>query len=92
MSDWLPDPGLGTEDLEKGMRAGKARHVIPIALIAIAMLATFNSGGLVKWSERLPSHEASLWVAEKAAAWHELMLELGPARVFEDVKVRLRIE
>jgi hypothetical protein len=90
MSDWLPDPGLGTQDLEKGMRAGRAGQVAPIALVAFLVLATFNSGGLVRWAERLPSHEASQWVSEQISAWHDLMLRLGPAHAFEEVRRRLR--
>ena len=92
MSDWLPDPGLGTQDLEKGMRAGRAGQVVPIALIALIMLATFNSGGLVRWAERLPSHQASQWISEQAAAWHDLMLRLGPAHILEVARRRLRTD
>ena len=86
------DQALGHEDLEAGMRAGHARKVPVIAVIAFAMLLTFNSGGLVKWMEGLPSNATTAWLAERAGDWHGRMRDLGPARVFEDLRQRLKVE
>lgn len=84
------DPSLGTEDLERGMRPGHARDVAIIGLVAVAMLLVFNSGGLAKWTEGLPSSQTTAWIAERAGDWHRRMLDLGPAKAFESVRQRLR--
>lgn len=84
------DPG--TVELEKGMRSGKASHVAAIAAIVFALLATFNAGGLARWTQALPSSETNLWVAERAFEWQETMTRLGPARWFETLRARLRGE
>jgi hypothetical protein len=86
------DLPVGTEELETGMRAGYAREFAVIFLIVSLILLTCNSGGLARWTETLPSSAASAWVAEQAARWHQLMLEVGPARMFEDLRKRLKIE
>lgn len=80
------DDRIGTEDLERGLRAGHARQFAIIALIAIAMLATFNAGGLARWTQALPSNAATLWLAEQAADWHALMRRLGPAALYDKAR------
>lgn len=79
---------IGTEDLERGMRAGKASHFAQIAAIAVLMLATINSGGLARWTQSLPSTPLNLWIAELAADWHALMLQAGPAALYEQLRER----
>lgn len=82
------DPETGTEDLERGMQAGRAVHVSVIALIAGSMLLAANSGGLAKWTQTLPSTPVNIWLAERAGDWHALMLRLGPAAIYERLKSR----
>lgn len=84
------EPELGTEELEKGMRPGRARDVGRIGLIAVALLLVINSGGLAKWTESLPSTASNAWIAERAFDWHELMKKLGPAVVFERIRDAIR--
>ena len=82
------DPMLGTEELERGLRAGHARQVAVIGLIVVAMLLTVNSGGLARWTQSLPSTAVNAWLAERAADWHTLMLRLGPAATYERLRRR----
>lgn len=84
------DPELGTEELERNMCPGHATDVARIAGIAIAMLLVFNSGGLARWTETLPSSERNAWIAERAGDWHALMLRLGPAALFERLRESVR--
>lgn len=85
-----PEPDLGRDELEKGMRPGKASHVAVIAVISFAMLLVVNAGGLARWTQSLPSSERNLWIAERALEWQEAMTRLGPARWFEEGRQRLR--
>jgi hypothetical protein len=82
------DGRIGAEDLEKGMRAGHAREVAVIVVIVVATLLTVNSGGLVRWTQSLPSAPHTAWLAERAAEWHTLMMQLGPAAHFEKLRER----
>ncbi|MEZ5852490.1 MAG: hypothetical protein R3D68_17800 [Hyphomicrobiaceae bacterium] len=84
------DMDLGTEELEHGMRPGRARDAALIIVIVVAMLALFNSGGLVRWAERLPSSDASFWINERALQWDDAMRRLGPATLFEQIRERIR--
>ncbi len=74
---------LGTEELEHGMRAGHAREVVVIGVIAVTMLAVVNSASLVRWTQALPSSPYTAWIAERAADWNALMVRLGPAEWYE---------
>lgn len=84
-----PRTELGTEELEAGMRPSRARDVVTIGLIAVTMLALFNSAALVSWTQQLPSTATNAWLAERAGAWHSLMQRLGTAQLFARVKERL---
>ena len=86
------DPDLGTTELERGMRAGRARDAALIGLIAVTLLLVVNSGGLARWTQTLPSSETNAWLAERAGDWHALMTRLGPAAWFEQARERLRPE
>ncbi|MFM9941713.1 MAG: hypothetical protein ACKVP7_19690 [Hyphomicrobiaceae bacterium] len=79
---------IGTEDLERGMRAGHARQFAAIAAIAVLLLATVNSGGLARWTQALPSNAMNLRLAELAGDWHALMTRLGPAALYERLRPR----
>ncbi len=83
------DERLGTEELERGMRPGRARDAGLILLIAVAVVAIFNSGGLVRWTERLPSSDVSVWIIERALQWDDTMRRLGPATLFEQIRERI---
>lgn len=85
-----PDAVIGTQDLERGMRAGRARDFASIASIAVAMLLVVNSGGLVRWTQALPSTPTTAWLAERADDWHRLMLRAGPAAAFESLRQSVR--
>jgi hypothetical protein len=90
----MPEPtneGLGTLELERGMRPSPASSFRTIALIAVLLLLLFNSGGLVRWAQQLPSNPVNAWLAERAADWDRLM-HVPPADVLENVKKLLRVE
>ena len=86
------DPNVGTEELERGMRAGRAVDILKIGLIAVALLLVFNSDGLAKWTQTLPSSATNAWLAEQADGWHQLMTRLGPAALFDRLRERWRID
>lgn len=77
---------LGTEDLEQGMRAGRARHVAKIGCVLLVLLALINSGGLAQWTQSLPPSARNSWIAERAAEWDRFARALGPAQLFEQVR------
>ena len=81
---------LGTEDLEKGLRPSPAREFAVIAAIAVSIMLVFNSGGLVRWTQRLPSSETSLWIATRAFEWDELMQRAGTAQFMESLRAFCR--
>lgn len=83
--------GIGTKDLEKGLRASPASTFRTIAVNAVLILLVFNSDGLVRWTQALPSNPASSWIAERASDWHRLM-QVPPADVFESIKKLLKVE
>lgn len=85
------DGMMGTEELEKGLRASPASAFATIACNAVLVLLIFNSAGLVKWAQLLPSHPASIWVAERAADWHKIM-QTSPADMSEAIRQRLKVE
>ena len=84
------DAEVGTEDLEKGMRTSRASTFATIAVNALLLLLVFNSGGLVRWTQQLPSSPVASWVAERAADWDRLMHVPLPD-MFEYIKKRLQI-
>ncbi len=86
-----PDEMIGTQDLAKGLRASHASTFLVIACNAILLLLVFNSAGLVRWTQALPSNPVSIWVAERAADWHRLM-QTSPADVAEAVRQRLKVD
>lgn len=81
---------LGTQDLEAGLRPSKAREFALVAAIVVVMLLVFNSGGLVAWTQRLPSSETTAWISERASEWHERMQRIGAAQLMERLKLALR--
>jgi hypothetical protein len=76
---------LGSQDLEKGLRPSRASAFATVAVNAILLLAVFNSGGLVRWTQQLPSSPVAAWVAERAADWDRLM-HVPPPEIFQYVK------
>ena len=75
-----PEPdALGTEDLERGLRPTPISDFRTVAFIALVVLLLFNSAGLVKWTQQLPSNTVNVWLAERAADWDRLM-QATPAR------------
>lgn len=88
-----PDDGdmVGTQDLEKGLRASPASAFLTIACNAMLIVLVFNSAGLVRWTQLLPSHPASIWVAERAVDWHKLM-QVSPTDMYEAIRQRIKIE
>ena len=83
---------LGSQELEKGMKPGRARDVLVIGLIAAAMLLVFNAGGLAKWTQSLPSNAAYARLAEIASDWDQAMRRSGPAEWFEALRERFKID
>lgn len=86
------EPALGTEELEKGMRPGRAGHAALIGAVTVVLLLVFNAGGLARWTQHLPSTPANAWIAERAADWHGLMTRLGPSAWFDALRRRVRGE
>jgi hypothetical protein len=84
------DGELGTQDLEKGLRPSRASAFAIVAANALILLLVFNSGGLVRWTQQLPSGPVAAWVAERAADWDRLMRVPLP-EMFEHLKKRLQI-
>lgn len=91
MRDDNPHSMIGTEELEQGLRASRASAFATIACNAILVLLIFNAAGLVRWAQLLPSHPASIWVAERAADWHKVM-QVSPADMYESIRQRIKIE
>ena len=90
----MPEPtqdDLGTLELEKGLRPSPASCFRTIALITVLLLLVFNSGGLVRWTQQLPSNPVNVWLAERAADW-DRMMHVPPADVFESLKKFLKVE
>ena len=87
-----PAAAFGVDELEKGMQPGRAREAAWIGAIALLILLVINSGGLAQWTQRLPSTATNAWIAETADAWHQVMLKLGPAALFERARERFRID
>jgi hypothetical protein len=77
------ETSVGTEDLEKGLRPASAWTFPPILLITLAMLLVFNAAGLDRWTHELAPSPVNAWLAARAAEWHGLMVQYGPARVYE---------
>ena len=84
------DNEVGTKDLEKGMRPSSAATFATIAANALILLLAFNSAGLVRWTQQLPSRRRRRGCAERAADWDRLM-HVPPPEMFEQLKKRLQI-
>ncbi len=82
----------GALELERGMTPGRTRDALKIGLIAVAMLVVFNSAGLAKWTQSLPSNSVCAWLAETASDWDQAMRHWGPAGLFEQLRERFKIE
>jgi hypothetical protein len=87
-----PDNGLGTKDLEKGLRPSPASAFLTPAAIVLMLLLVFNSAGLLRWTERLPANPATAWMADRASDWHRLMVRLGPAVAFDSLRRLLKVD
>ena len=85
------DTTFGTQELEQGMYPGRAADVLRIALVAVVLLLTFNSSGLARWTQNLPSNAATAALAEAASEWNDKMQNLGPARVFDQLRDHFKI-
>ena len=91
MSSEREESLIGTEELERGLRPSRAAAFATIACNAVLVLLIFNSAGLVKWAQGLPSHPVSIWVAERAADWGRAM-QTSPAEMYEAVRQRLKVD
>jgi len=77
---------MRTDDLEAGMLPSRASSFLVIAVIAVGLLAVFNSRSLVDWT-RQPQPGPGIAALEKpAVAWHDWMVRLGPAAGFEKLR------
>ena len=86
------DLAPGTIELETGMRPQRLRVLPPIMAIALALLLVFNSQGLVKWTQNLPSTTFNQHVADAAGWWHGAMTRLGPAKAFDTLRDAIGVE
>ncbi len=85
------DTTLGTQELEQGMHPGRAADVLRIALIALVLLLIFNASGLARWTQNLPSNAATAAIAEAASEWNDQMQNLGPAKLFDHLREKFKI-
>jgi len=77
---------MRTDDLEAGMLPSRASSFLVIAVIAVGLLAVFNSRSLVDWT-RQPQPGPGIAALEKpAVAWHGWRVRLGPAADFEKLR------
>ena len=81
---------IGTEDLEKGMRASRASSFVVIAAIAVAMLMLSNSQALVSWTRQPQPGPVIAALQKPATAWHAMTVDLGTAADYERLRARLR--
>ena len=44
----------------------------------------------MRWTQRLPSSETSLWIATRAYEWNELMQRIGTAQPMESLRAFCR--
>jgi hypothetical protein len=77
---------VGTEDLEAGMLPSRASSFATIAVITVAMLAIFNARSLVEWTRQPQPGPGIAALEEPAVAWHDWMVQLGPAASFEKLR------
>lgn len=86
------DVALGTQDLEAGMRPSRWSAVIPVMVVAAALLFVFNSAGLVRWTQNLPPGAMGTALSDAANAWHDAMIATGPARLFAQLKALVGVD
>lgn len=87
----VTDNALGTEDMEKGMRPSSVSTGATILANVLLILLVFNSDGLMRWTQRLPSSPVAIWLAERAADWDALM-NRPPADVMRTLRAKFRID
>ncbi len=75
--------GMGTEELERGLRPAAVFDFAKIAAVAVAMLLVFNSIALVDWTRQSRPGPVIAALEEPALRWHGAMERLGTARLFE---------
>lgn len=80
----------GTEDLEKGMLPSHASSFVTIALIVVVALATLNSRAIVEWTRQPQPGPVIAALEAPAAAWNDLMVRLGPADWFDQLRRRMQ--
>lgn len=90
MTTEATDEAVGARDLEKGLRPTRAAAFVPIATTAIAMLLICNAAGLERWTRELPPGLAGAGLSDRAAAWHRLMVRLGPATIYDALRQAIR--
>lgn len=91
-TDRTDDTGLGTLDLEAGMRPSRVNALVPVMAIAVALLFVFNSAGLVRWTQNLPPSRLNTALSDAANVWHDAMTAAGPARIFDAIKDTIAVE
>jgi len=57
------------------------RRTFLALLLAVLIMAVFNSSQLERYASDLPVNSVSDRLVNWTGQWHELMLELGPAKV-----------
>jgi len=73
-------------DLTTGMRQRTVRHVVIVLIVGFIIIALFNAQGFGKWAEKLPDNFVSEMVIMGSFTWHDLMMAIGTAEVFDTVR------
>jgi hypothetical protein len=81
-----PDSELGTEELEQGLRPGRAIDFAKIAIVTVAMLLVFNSGALLDWTRQPQPGPVIAALEGPAQRWHDTMVRLGTAGLFKRLR------
>lgn len=84
------DCELGTEELERGLRPALALDFAKIATVAVALLLVFNSTALLDWTRQARPGPVIAALEGPALRWHESMVRLGPAGLFERLRALSR--
>jgi len=80
------DCGLGTEEMERGLRPAAALDFAKIAIVTMALLLVFNSTALLDWTRQSRPGPVIAALEGPAQRWHATMVRLGTAVLFERLR------
>jgi hypothetical protein len=80
------DGGLGTEELEQGLRPAAALDFAKIVIVTAALLLVFNSAALLDWTRQARPGPVIAALEGPAQRWHETMVQFGTAGLFKHLR------